>query len=203
MYDYGILAASAATPQAREAAVRAVALNDRLAEAHNSLGHLALHDWEWADAEREFTRALELNPSYASGYHWYALYLTTVGRLDEAIRAIEKAHQLDPTSLRIRVDVGQAYNVARRPNEAIEHEERVLEINPNHRGAHWISGMAHEQKGEFDLAIRKFQEALKRDPNVPNYASSRPSARMIFRPTVRMVIESRAPTYDDSRGFQW
>ena len=169
MYDYGLLPASAATPKAREAAVKAVALNDKLAEAHNSLAHLALHDWQWADAEREFTRALELNPSYASAYHWYALYLTTVGRVDEAIRAIKKAEELDPTSLRIKADVGQAYNAARRPDEAIEQERRVLELFPNARGAYWIRGMAHEQRGELDQAIRDFQEALKRVPGNANF----------------------------------
>ena len=172
MYDYGFLAASAATPNAREAAVKAVALNDGLAEAHNSLAHLALHDWQWADAEREFKRALELNPSYASAYHWYALYLTTVGRLDEAIRAIKKAQELDPTSLRISVDVGQAYNVARRPDEAIEQEGKVLAINPNSRAAYWIRGMAREQKGELDEAIRDFQEAVKRSPVNPNFLAA-------------------------------
>ena len=172
MYDYGFLPASEATPKAREAAVRAVALNDGLAEAHNSLAHLSLHDWQWADAEREFKRALTLNPSYASAYHWYALYLTTVGRLDEAIQAIRKAQELDPTSLRISVDVGQAYNVAKRPDEAIEQERKVLEINPNSRAAYWIRGMAREQKGQFDEAIRDFQEAVKRSPANPNFLAA-------------------------------
>ena len=169
LYDYGFLPAADATPKARAAAVKAVALNDRLAEAHSSLAHLALHDWQWADAEREFRRALELNPSAASIYHWYALYLTTVGKVDEAVQAIQKAHQLDPTSLRIKADVGQAYNAARRPDEAIEQERQVLELNPNARVAYWIRGMAHEQKGEFEQAIRDFSEALKRSPGNPNY----------------------------------
>ena len=81
---------------------------------------------------------MELNPSYASAYHWYTLYLTTVGRVDEAIRAIKKAEELDPTSLRIKADVGQAFNAARRPDEAIEQERKVLELFPNARGAYWI-----------------------------------------------------------------
>jgi tetratricopeptide (TPR) repeat protein len=172
LYDYGFLPAASATPKAREAAVKSIALNDGLAEAHNSLAHLALHDWQWTDAEREFRRALELNPSYASAYHWYALYLTTVGRANEAVDAIQKAHQLDPTSLRIDADVGQAFNAARRPDEAIEHEGKLLALNPNTRVAYWIRGMAHEQKREFEQSIRDFQEALKRSPDNPNYLAA-------------------------------
>ena len=172
MYDYGILPAARATPRAREAAVRAVALDDRLAEAHSSLAHLALHDWQWTDAEREFERAVELNPSSASTHHWYALYLTTVGRVDDAVQAIQKAQQLDPTSLRIMADVGQAYNAARRPDQAIEQERQVLELDPNARVAYWIRGMAFEQKGEYARAIGDFEEALKRSPGNPNFLAA-------------------------------
>lgn len=223
LYDYGFLSSATATPKAREAAVKAVALNDRLAEAHSSLAHLALHDWQWADAEREFQRALELNPSAASTYHWYALYLTTVGKVDEAVRAIQKAYQLDPTSLRIKADVGQAFNAARRPDEAIEQERQVLEVNPNARVAYWIRGMAHEQKGEFEQAIRDFQEALKRSPDNPNYlgalghayaVSGRASeARKIAEKLGQPVSGEEMPAFfialvyaglgDKDRAFQW
>ena len=172
LFDYGLLPAAEATAKATAAATRALQLDDRLSEAHNSLAHVYLHDWRWADAEREFKRAIDLSPSYPSAYHWYALYLTAVGRTKEAVAAIEKAQELDPVSLRISADVGQAYNAARMPDQAIEQERRVLELDPNFRVAFWIRGMAYEQKGMLREAVEQFREALKRAPASRNYLAA-------------------------------
>ena len=172
LFDYGLMPAREATAKATAAATQALQLDDRLSEAHNSLAHVYLHDWRWADAEREFKRAIDLSPSYPSAYHWYALYLTAVGRTKEAVAAIERAQELDPVSLRISADVGQAYNAARMPDRAIEQEGRVLELDPTFRVAFWIRGMAYEQKGMLREAIEQFREALKRAPTSRNYLAA-------------------------------
>ena len=169
LFDYGLMPAAEATAKATAAATRALELDDRLAEAHNSLAHVHLHEWRWADAETEFKRAIDLSPSYPSAYHWYALYLTTVGRVQEAVAAMERAQVLDPVSIRIGADLGQAYNAARQPDRAIEQEGKVLELDSNFRVAYWIRGMAYEQKGMLAEAVTQFREALRRSPQSANY----------------------------------
>jgi tetratricopeptide (TPR) repeat protein len=119
-----------------------------------------------------FKRAIDLSPSYPSAYHWYALYLTTVGRVQEAVAAMERAQELDPVSMRIGADLGQAYNAARQPDRAIEQEGKVLELDANFRVAYWIRGMAYEQKGMLAEAVAQFREALKRSPRNPNYLAA-------------------------------
>jgi TolB-like protein/DNA-binding winged helix-turn-helix (wHTH) protein/Tfp pilus assembly protein PilF len=171
-FDYGLLPAAEAGPRTRDAARKALELDPMLAEAHNSLAHLSLHDWDWAGAEREFRRALELDPGYIPGYHWYALCLTAVGRTDEAVEAMQRARDLDPLSLRINGDLGMALMAAGRHDEAIAQEKKTLELDPSFRGAYWIMGMAYQQKGNFEEAIRSYQEALERAPGNPNFLAA-------------------------------
>jgi adenylate cyclase len=90
-YDYGMLSWEDSTVKARAAASKALELDDRLAEAHVSLAHILMHEWAWQKAESEFHRAMELNPSYVVAYHWYALCLTALGRVDEAVAAMQQA----------------------------------------------------------------------------------------------------------------
>jgi TolB-like protein/tetratricopeptide (TPR) repeat protein/tRNA A-37 threonylcarbamoyl transferase component Bud32 len=199
LFDYGLMPAAEATAKATAAATRALELDDGLAEAHNSLAHIHLHEWRWADAEKEFERAIDLSPSYPSAYHWYALYLTSVGRVKEAVAAIERAQELDPVSLRISADVGQAYNAARLPDRAIEQERKVLELDPNFRVAYWIRGMAYEQKGMLGEAVDQFREALKRSPGNPNYLAALGHALALqgdvreARRTIEALEKSRKP----------
>lgn len=171
-YDYGMLPDKDSTPKARAAAREALALDPQLAEAHNSLAHIHLHEWAWTEAEQEFKRAIELDPGYTLAYHWYALCLTAMGRVDEAVAAMEKAQQLDPLSLRINADLGMAYLAARQAQQAIVQETKTLELDPNAGVAYWIRGMAYEQKEQHDQAIRDFQEALNRAPGNFNYMAA-------------------------------
>ena len=171
-FDYELMSFEETSEKARAAASKALQIDEMLAEAHNSLAHLNLHNWKWADAETEFKRAIELDPGYASAYHWYSLCLTAMGRSDEAVKTMQRAQELDPLSLRINADLGMAMFAARQYTEAIEQERKTLELDPNSRTAFWIRGMAYEQKGQFDEAFQQFQEALKRSPNNPNYLAA-------------------------------
>jgi tetratricopeptide (TPR) repeat protein len=161
------LAPREAVPRAKEAAVKALELDDTLAEAHAVLGHcLAIYDWNWRDAENEFQRAIKLNPNYATAHHWYAFVcLTASGRLEKAIAEERLAQELEPLSLIINTNLGTMLYLARRYDEAIEQYLSTLEIDSNFMIAHWMLGLSYEQKKMYPDAIRQFQEALSLSPD--------------------------------------
>jgi TolB-like protein/DNA-binding winged helix-turn-helix (wHTH) protein/Flp pilus assembly protein TadD len=143
----------------REMARRALALDDGLGEAHATLGLLAENDeWDWAEAEKEYKRAIELNPNYATAHQWYGEELALTGRFDEALEQLKLANNLDPLSLIIIKDTGEIYYVARRYDKAIEYFRKVLEMDPSFVVARLYLGLAYVQKREFRLAITEFKE---------------------------------------------
>jgi serine/threonine protein kinase/TolB-like protein/Tfp pilus assembly protein PilF len=153
-----------AMPKAREAAERALQIDEGLAEAHASLGLVkAFYDWDWASAEDEYKRAIELNPGYASTHHWYGWYLALMGRLNEAIAEIEKASELDPLSLEINTDLGLSFLFARQYDRAIEQFEKAMEMDPNFIWTHFFMGWAYEQKGNYEAAISEYKKAAQLD----------------------------------------
>lgn len=146
--------------KARAAAAKALEIDDTLAEAHASLAHISLHGWDWANAEREFKRAVELNPNYATAHHWYAEYLTALGRMEEAIAEEKRSQEMDPLSLVINTDVGWHLYYARRYDQAIEQYRKTLELDPNFTLAHLRLGQAYEQKQKYAEAIAELNKAL-------------------------------------------
>ena len=172
LYDYGLMPEAQSTPNVRAATTRALALDPDLADAHASLAHLRLHEWNWAAAEHEFRLAIDLDPGRAPTYHWYALALTTVGRVGEAVEAMRKAVELDPLSLRMNADLGMALFAARDYDRAIQQEVKTLGLAPNLSTAHWIQSMAYEQKGMLAEAEREVQKALALQADDPNYLAS-------------------------------
>jgi len=157
----GALPPSQAMPEAKNAARRAIELDDKLAEAHNALaGAMQLYDWDWTGAEREFRRALDLNPGYADAYHRYAMtHLAPRGRLEEAMTAMQRAQDLDPLSLVIRTNVGRPLYYLRRYDEAIQHWRNTQELDPNFFRVYWEFGRAYEQKGQCAEAISALEHA--------------------------------------------
>ncbi|MBX7220627.1 MAG: protein kinase [Blastocatellia bacterium] len=148
-------------PIAKAAAGKALELDPKLAEAHSSLGffHL-LHDWDWAAAETAFKRALEANPGYATAHDGYGFWCKVTGRLDEAIAACERAQRLDPLSLFMNVSLAWAYYFARRYDDAVRQNQKVLEMDPNFSFAYWNLGAAYEQKRHFEAARDAFRKAV-------------------------------------------
>ena len=158
---YTFLPPTEAFPKAEAAARKALELDDNLAEAHASLALVRFsYNWDWSAAEREFQRATELNPGYAAARHAYAVYLTAMGRFDEAIAEMKRSQELDPLSLPINSFVGWVFYFARQYDQAIEEEKKTLEMEPNFATAHFILGRAYLQKSMFDKAIAEFQEAI-------------------------------------------
>jgi TolB-like protein/Flp pilus assembly protein TadD len=157
--EYSALPPTEAMPKARAAAIKALEVDDALAEAHASVAYVHIFDWHWYEAERAYRRAIELNPNYATAHHWYAMYLGAMGRHDEALEEIELARELDPLSLPIGVGVGWHFFLTRQYHRAIEEYRKTLEMDPNFYMAHFLLGLAHEQESMFDEAIAAYQQA--------------------------------------------
>ena len=167
--NWGFLPANVGYPKARAAAEKAIQLDDRLAEAHTSLASItSMYDWNWPAAEKNFKRAIELNPNYATGHHWYAFYLSQMKRHDEAIREIEKAQQLDPLSLIINANCGFFLYVGRRYDEALRQLERTVDLDPGFALAYQYMGYVYIQKNQKVESINALQKAVQLSPeNTP------------------------------------
>ena len=140
-------------PQARTAALRALELDENLAEAHTALALIVQnYDYDWQTAEKEYRRAIELNPNYATAHHWYAEHLAFRGRFDEALRESERARQLDPLSLIIAVDNGAILYFSRHYDQAIQKFRAVKEMEPNFPRLH-IVDFAYIEKGMYAEAL--------------------------------------------------
>jgi len=158
--SYGVLPPAYAMPKAKTAALRALGSDDTLAQAHASLGFVrSFYDWDWGGAEREYKRAIELNPGYATARHWYSGCLRALGRLEEAMAEIKRAQELDPLSLAIGRDLGRTYQSSRQFDRAIEQYRRVLELDPNFPSGYVHLGMAYEDKLMHREALAAFQKA--------------------------------------------
>jgi TolB-like protein len=131
-----------AYPKAREATLKALELDQNLAEAHASLGLVLVdYDRDWSAGEREYQRAIELSPSCATAHHWYALALASMGRTDEAIREIELARRLDPLSVRVSSNVGFALYFGRQYDRAIPELLKAIELEPSNDDTHCLLGL--------------------------------------------------------------
>jgi eukaryotic-like serine/threonine-protein kinase len=159
--DYGYLPPGEAFPKAKDAALKAVEIDDASAEAHASLG-MAMNalDRDWAGAEREFKRAIELNPGYATAHHWYAVLLADFARFDEAIAEIRRARELDPVSSTINANVGILLYDARRFDESREALDRALELDPDFASTRGWLGLLYLEKKSDDSAITEMRKAV-------------------------------------------
>ncbi len=146
-------------PKARSAAQKALRLDESLAEAHSTLG-VVLHeyDWQFAESEEEFKRALDLNPNYATAHHWYAELLLDLGRYDEAVAEIKVAQLLDPLSLIINTAVGTLLTASGRHEEAIEQLQKAIDMDGNFARAHLRLAFAYEDVGRFTDAAAEYEK---------------------------------------------
>jgi serine/threonine-protein kinase len=157
----------AVMPQAKAAAVKAVALDDSLAEAHVSLGFVRMfYDYDWKAAEKEFRRAIELNPNLAEAHDGLALYLMANVRSEESTAEIERALRLDPLSPIILGDASWVFYGARKYDKSLELARQFVELDPNSPWGHASLGLALEKSGHVQEAIRELEKAAATDRSV-------------------------------------
>lgn len=151
-------------PKAKEAALKAIEIDDGLAEAHSSLGLVRLYyDHDWSAAEREFVQCLDLNPDLVLAHQRYGSYLTFIGRFEDAIARYEHALELDPFSLQINMNLATNYYLMGEYEMAINHLEKTLELEPDYMPTHFVLGCTYIQKGDLSKAISEFQCIYKLD----------------------------------------
>jgi tetratricopeptide (TPR) repeat protein len=152
--------------KARSVARKALELDSSSAEAHTSLAFVLMHyDWEFTAAEKEFLRAIELNPSYATAHQWHAINLAATGQIDGALAELQRAQELDPLSLIISVDIGEFLGLARRYDEASAHLQNTLKMDPHFLLAHLNLADVYNYEGKYGEAEKHALEALEIAPN--------------------------------------
>jgi TolB-like protein/DNA-binding winged helix-turn-helix (wHTH) protein/Flp pilus assembly protein TadD len=167
-WQYAVMTPREALPKAKAAAVKALELDNGLGEAHNSLAFcLDGFDWDFESAEKEFRRAIELNPGYATARHWYAWHLALVGRNDEAIAEMRKAQSLDPLSLIINADLAELLVIAHSYDESIEQSRKTIEMDANFGLAHNQLAQAYLQKQMYAEAIEELRKAIQLSGDSP------------------------------------
>ena len=153
MASYYVAPQSELIPKARAAALKALDLDENLAEAHVSLALIAQnYDWDWQTAEKEYRRAIALDPNYATGHHWYSEHLAFRGRFNESFEEMERARRLDPLSLIIQTDSAVGLYFARQYDHAIAQFRLVLNMEPNFAHAH-VLFLAYVQEEKFTEAL--------------------------------------------------
>jgi DNA-binding winged helix-turn-helix (wHTH) protein/tetratricopeptide (TPR) repeat protein len=151
-------------PKAKAAALKAVEIDEDLAEAHSSLGLLKVYyDHDWSGAESEFRKALKLNPDLVSAHQRYGSYLTFMGRFEESIRRYEAALELDPFSLQINMNLATTYYLRGEYERSVAHLIKTSELEPNYMPVHFVLGCVYIQQGRFEDAIKEFQFIYKLD----------------------------------------
>jgi len=166
---YGVMPPAEVWTKAAAHAAWAVLQDDRSAEAHTSLAHVkSTQDWDWSGAEREYMRAISLDPRYPTAHHWYSVScLAPLGRLDEAMEQMLIAEGLDPISSIIARDVAVVHYYRHDLGAALDQCDHNIELNPHFPPAYWILGLVQEQRGDFDEAAAAFQRAIQLSPQSP------------------------------------
>jgi TolB-like protein/Flp pilus assembly protein TadD len=166
---FGVMGPSDVWTKAASSAATAVMLDDDSGEAHTSLAHVkSTQDWDWPGSEREFRRAISLDPRNATAHHWYATScLAPMGRLDEALDEMLVAQSLDPVSAIVARDVAAVHYYRRDFQTALERCDHTVELNPHFGAAYWMLGLVQEQLKDFDESEAAFQRAVHLSPNMP------------------------------------
>lgn len=170
---YAVLPPREAFPAAREAAKRALELDNGLAEAHTTMGFINFYyDWNGAEATKEFQRSLANNPNYATAHSWFGVSLAAKGNYAEADAEAQRAMEEDPLSPIIASNAGWAVSLSGNADKAIEILKKAIEIDPNFARAHLRLGRAYEQKQQYEAAISEFEQAVRLSDGEPCYKGS-------------------------------
>lgn len=206
-WENGTLPPLEAMAKAKEAACKALELDDQLVEAHTTLAYRTMHhEWDWTAAEGQFKYALGLNPNYAACHHWYSHYLTALGRTEESLTASKRCLELDPLDLVINIHMAWHYHFAREFDQAIEQCWKTSELHPNSFWPAYFFGLAYEQQGQVGRAMEEFQNAARMSGEVTfaaaalghlyGTAGNTAAARTILDDLLKRAERSYVPAYD-------
>jgi len=159
--EYAGTPTSETIPQSRSYAERALSLDNQLAEPHATLGQVNNQVWQYAEAEQEYKRAIELNPKYPTAYHWYSILLKDLGRIDEASQLINRAHELDPLSSVISVNVSRMYQIQNNHQASVENSLKTIELDPSFGPAYQYLGLSYLKQGRSAEAIAALKKAVE------------------------------------------
>jgi TolB-like protein/Tfp pilus assembly protein PilF len=162
--NYQLQPAGVMMPKAKQAAQKALELDDRLGEAYTSMAAIRFYHLEDGDIEGEFQKAISLNPGYSTALHWYALFTAAKGRRQESIREIKLAREIDPRSLIINANVGWCYYLAGEYDHAIETEKVTLQMDPSFAIAHGYLGQSYLEKKQYEDAVNEFRTFVSLAP---------------------------------------
>jgi TolB-like protein/Tfp pilus assembly protein PilF len=181
LQDDGQLSTLEGTAKAEREALKALRIDEAIAEPHISLAHAHFHLFKWPEAEKEFKRGIELNPNYATAHFYYSNYLQAMVRMQEAITEARRAQTLDPVSLPVQSNLSNVLFHARRYDQAIGQSLKALEMDPNYARSHEDLGRAYEQKGMYGRAIAAFQKAVALSKRGTGYVASLAHAYALAR----------------------
>lgn len=165
---FGTMPAALAAPKSKTAALRALAIDPTLAEAETSLATVKFNsDWDWVGASDGFAKAIQQNPSYATAYQRYSLYLMAMGKAEDSFTQINKARELDPLSISINFSLGWRLYMARQYDRAVQQLQDTLEMDPSYELPHLVLGLSYVQKGNYELAIPELRKAVELSHGTP------------------------------------
>jgi tetratricopeptide (TPR) repeat protein len=172
-WESGAMSPSEAVPKAIRAARKALEVDDRLGEAHASLGYAKQHyEWDWVGAQLEFKRANDLNPNYTNTHHWASHLYMAMGQIPESLNESRKALEIDPLDFYLNVHLGWHYVFAREPDLAIDQYRAAHELDPHNFGSHYFLAWAYVEKGDLTRATAEAVEAATLLNNAPVVLSS-------------------------------
>ena len=187
--DYSPVSAAEVAPKARAAAEKALAIDNTLAEAHAVLGGAHQNLWEWDASEQEFRHALELDPNDGTTHQWYGLFLSYLGRHDEALAHFKRALEIDPLNLTYNTNLGTAYSSARRYDLALDQFKKTIEMDSSYASAHDNLAQCYFDMGKYDLWLEEYKKAETLYPDTEELAIAEEAARVYAKSGSRDAIK--------------
>jgi len=175
--DYEPVQKAETAPKTIAAARKALAIDDSLAEAHTAAASASSDMWDWAGAEREYKRALELNPNEGNAHQWYGLYLSTVGRHQEALAQFKRALEVDPLNLTVSTNLAVGYGNMRQYDLALDQFKKTIDIDPNYASAHDALAQTYRDLGKYDLWLEEWKKAATLADDQENLVIANEAAR--------------------------
>ncbi len=181
-------------PKLKEAAEKALSLNDKLPEAHEALSQYYFSEWKWADWESEHRKALEVDPNFANAHHWFGLELTWLGRTDEGLQHLRRAVELDPLNLKFNDNLGQGLINARRDDEGLAQLKKTIDMDPNFAGTYADLDVLYRNQGHYNLWLEGWKKNALLNDDQEDIATEAEAERAFkqsdYKTAVKRIIES-------------